>query len=117
MFGLLLQYIETRSEYKACLVAFASTLSVAGWLADARIERYKVIHYSVLIMWTAMVLATVSSVTAQLVDGYYHVSIKVQVVLLVVVAGGFGGFQANIIQFGIDQLYDASTTEIKSFII
>ena len=28
-----------------------------------------------------------------------------------------GGFQGNIIQFGLDQLHDASTTEIKSFII
>ena len=29
---------------------------------------------------------------------------------------GGGGFQANIIQFGIDQLIDASTKELKSFI-
>lgn len=119
VFGFLLQYIKTGSKYKACLVglAFASTLSVVGWLADAHIGRYKVIYCSVLIMWIAMVLAAVSSVTAHLVDSYYHISIKVQVVLLVVVAGGFGGFLANIIQFGIDQLYDALTTEIKSFII
>ena len=30
---------------------------------------------------------------------------------------GLGAYQANIIQFGLDQLYDASTTEIKSFIV
>ena len=78
VFGLLLKYIATGSEYIACLVVFASTLSVAGWLADVHIGRYKLIHCSVLIMWTAMVLATVSSVTAQLVDSYYHVSIKVK---------------------------------------
>ena len=32
------------------------------------------------------------------------------------VALGLSGFQANVIQFGIDQLHDASTTEIVSFI-
>ena len=38
--------------------------------------------------------------------------------ILYVVAGiGLGGFQANVIQFGIDQLTDASSTEISSFII
>ena len=77
-------------------MALGLTVSVAGWLADAHIGRYKVIHCSVLIMWIAMVLATVSSVTAQLVDSYYHISIKVQVVLLLVMAGGFGGFLAKI---------------------
>ena len=46
VFGLLLQYIKTGSDYKACLVILASTLSVAGWLADARIGRYKVIYCS-----------------------------------------------------------------------
>ena len=30
---------------------------------------------------------------------------------------GAGGFQANVIQFGMDQLHDASTSEITSFII
>ena len=34
----------------------------------------------------------------------------------VIMGAGFGAFQANIIQFGIDQLMDASSTEIKSFI-
>ena len=33
---------------------------------------------------------------------------------MVVGAIGLGGFQANIIQFGIDQPHDASTNEITS---
>ena len=37
-------------------------------------------------------------------------------VLVAMIAIGFGGYQANAIQFGIDQLHDASTNEIKSFI-
>ena len=38
-------------------------------------------------------------------------------VLWVVIAIGFGRFQANIIQFRMDQLHDASTKEIISFIL
>ena len=36
--------------------------------------------------------------------------------LIFIQAFGLGGFQANIIQFGVDQLNDASTTEITSFV-
>ena len=71
-------------------------------------------------MWIATVLATVSSVIAQLVE-YIEFPILMQgcmnVTLFVFMAIGLGGYQANIIQLGIDQLRDASTTEIKSFII
>ena len=63
-------------------------------------------------------LATVSSVVAQVIDGYFGIDTKIQALLLVLImAIGLGGYQANIIQFGMDQLHDASTTEIKSFII
>ena len=38
-----------------------------------------------------------------------------QLIFLFSLGIGYGMFQANIIQFGIDQLTDASTTEIVSF--
>ena len=98
-------------------VAFGLTLPVAGWLADAHIGRYKMIRSSVWIMWIATVLATLSSVTARLAGGYSSIDTKVQLVLMVFMAIGFGGYQANIIQFGMDQLHHALTTEIQSFIV
>ena len=42
---------------------------------------------------------------------------KVLHIFLVPLAAGYGGFQANIIQFGVDQLCDASSSEIKTFVI
>ena len=62
-------------------------------------------------------LATVSSVVAQVIDGYFGIDTKIQALLYVFMAIGLGGYQANIIQFGMDQLHDASTTEITAFII
>ena len=116
---ILLYTVDRGNQYEsiACLLPFGLTLPIAGWLADTRIGRYRVIHYSIWIMWIATVLATASSVMVQFVDGYSNINAKLLTVLLSLTAIGFGGYQANIIQFGLDQLYDASTTEIKSFIV
>ena len=99
------------------LVAGGITLPIAGWLADTYVKRYKLVCYSILIMWIATLTDSMSSVTAQLVNTYSYVNVKVELVLLVSMAIGMAGFQANVIQFGIDQLHDASSTEITSFII
>ena len=99
---------------------FVST-SIAGLLADTFIGRYKVIRCSVWMMWIFMILATVSVIAnCTVVDTYYHNHIIMETILTVTlsVAGiGLGGFQANIIQFGLDQLHDATTAEITSFTI
>ena len=90
---------------------------IGGWLADARIGRYKVVHYSVWIMWIALMLATFSELLAQGSTWYeYHLRYPVLYILSVVAAIGFGGFQSNSIQLGITQLSNASTIEITSFI-
>ena len=48
---------------------------------------------------------------------FNNIDKTVQLVLIVFMAISFGGYQANIIQFGMDQLYDALSTEIQSFIV
>ncbi len=64
-------------------------------------------------MWTASMLATAGSVVTQLMDSHHKIF---QDSMFLIVAIAFGGYQANIIQFGLDQLQDASTTEITAFI-
>ena len=103
------------------VLSYLVSTSIAGLLADTFIGRYKVIRCSVWMMWIFMILATVSVIAnCTVVDTYYHNHIIMETILTVTlsVAGiGLGGFQANIIQFGLDQLHDASTTEITSFTI
>ena len=105
-----------RPIYQVWLVPFTITTAIAGWLTDAFIGRYKVMHCSVWIMWLLMIAITVSTVVRQLnVNSNHHD--EHDTILLCIVSIGLGVFQSNIIQFGLDQLHDASTTEIKSFIV
>ena len=97
-------------------VALGLTLPFAGWLADIRFGRYKVIRWSMWIMWIASMLATTSFVIEQFVPGYHNTDTLISQIITFILAAGFGGYQANAIQFGLDQLYDASTTEITAFI-
>ena len=103
-------------HFKTNLIGWSLTLPIAGWLADVYFGRYKVIYWSMWVMWVGSILATVSSVVAQSVESYDAINDKVMLVFVALMIIGFGGYQANIIQFGIDQLHDASTNEIKSFI-
>ena len=98
-------------------IAWGLTLPIAGWLADVYLKRYKVIRWSILIMWIAFVLLVASSVLSQFVESYYSIKNNyINAVLLFIMSLAFGGYQANVVLFGIDQLQDASTDEITSFI-
>ena len=94
------------------------TLPAAGWLADVRFGRYRVMCFSIWIMWISFVLLTVTYVVFSFIE-FNHSSLMhtvLTILLAVFLVFGIGGFQANVIQFGVDQLNDASTTEITSFV-
>ena len=97
-------------------VALGLTLPFAGWLADIRFGRYRVIRWSMWIMWTASLLITVNSVVEKLIPGHHNTFKLISQILGFALGIGFGGYQANSVQFGLDQLQDASTTEITAFI-
>ena len=101
----------------AGVVGMSLIVPIAGWLADTRIGRFKVIYGSVWIMWCASVLLTLSAVLAKFIDGYNKANGKIITVLLVILAIGLGAYLTSIVQFGLDQLSDASTIELKAFIV
>ena len=104
------------SNYEPYFIACSIILPFAGWLADVYLGRYKVIRWSMWIMWVGSMLAAVSSAVAQMVKSYQHFHTPISIVFLIITSVGLGGYWANVIQFGLDQLQDASTTEITAFI-
>ena len=89
-------------------------IPLAGWLADIRFGRYKMIRLSIGTMWISSLLLTTSLLILQSLD--LHNLSKALHLFLLPLALGYSGFQANAIQFGVDQLCDASSSEIKTFV-
>ena len=110
----ILDFVSRQKSTRAIVGVTGLTLPLAGLLADVRYGRYKILSCSLWLMWISTLLLTLILVVADFTR-FKHVSIPV-VVLLIPLGMGWGGFQSNIVQFGIDQLIDASTTELKSFI-
>ena len=92
---------------------------VIGWLADIRFGRYRVMQFSLWVIWCAVIahsclyvvhnhdkktqsLSTVDSVTS--------------FITLAVYMCGLVGFLINSVQFGMDQMPDASSPELSAFI-
>ena len=110
---------KIQSPEKFCPMCFRSlsvplglALLFAGFLADIYFKRYKVLFWSIVFMWISVVLLTATI----LVESILLFRNYVQLIFLVSLGICCGGFQANIVQFGIDQLTDSSTNEILSFI-
>ena len=100
------------------ILAIGLFLPIGGVLADAYFGRYKVILHGMWFMWLGAMLNGLSLILGKFVGSYEeHGDPWISVFSKAVMGAGFGAFQANIIQFGIDQLSDASSTEIISFIM
>jgi len=95
-------------------------LPLFGWLADVYFGRYKVICYSMWLLWTAICSATLSLLLLYCFDhsivlhaALYYAAVPLTVVCMHV---GMAGMKANLIVFGMDQLQDSSTDEISAFV-
>ena len=98
--------------FKLIEVPIGLVLPFAGWLADIYFRRYKVLIFSIVTMWISTSLLLIIFI----IERFLPFTNYIQIVLLASLGIGYGCFQANVIQFGIDQLTDASTDEIVSFI-
>ncbi len=102
------------------LVLLTISCPVAGWLADARYGRYKVLRCGLWLTWIGTLIITVVVLLAYKFDDcelcqniFYGTGGLVGLVLL---SFGLAAYLVNAVQFGIDQMPEASSDELSAFI-
>ena len=95
-----------------------------GWLSDVYFTRYKVIRLAFIIMCVVTTVSLTGIATACVLDGsittdlgkshYCLLTLGLPFLLLGVLSLGL--FEANAIQLGMDQLLEASSDQLSSFI-
>lgn len=92
---------------------------VAGWLADTRFGRFKVIRASLWMLWSGFLALFIAFLLHSLIrsDKFEEFTLfGVFPVIFVLVNVGLAGFQANIIPFGLDQMPTGSAEEMSAFV-
>ena len=96
---------------------------LGGLLADLRCGRYRTVFCSKVSIWLGYACASVCSVVyifSFIYHGkqqiYVHILQVVCTITAIFIIPGFTGFQANAVQFGLDQLQDASSSELSVFL-
>ncbi len=111
-------HFSTDIIYRKILLAICvGGCVISGWLADVYIGRYRCIRYSSRIAW----VGTIALNTYYMIQNYlwqpHHIADTItQIILNGIVSVGLVGLLANSVQLGLDQMVDASSTKIISYI-
>ena len=94
---------------------------VSGYLADIYCGRYRAVTLSVVFLWTAMLLLSVAAMMGIVKKFDKFGDLKIPFGLFVVtglilVIIGLAGYQANIVQLGLDQLLEAPSEKLGLFV-
>ena len=100
---------EIQLPYQIVLGCSTIAFPISGWLADVYIGRYRVIKYSLVFTWLAAIVYVLAQIFEEKVRWFFLVAIGVGLC-------SYATFQANAIQFGMDQLVDASSSDISSYV-
>ena len=90
---------------------------ILGWIADVRVTQYRMIKISFALVLSCLIMMTFFNISLILklqLTEYFGTIFTI----LVVVVGitGFGMYEANAIQFGMNQMLEASSEQLSSFI-
>ena len=110
-------YVTGNHYQMYTLVICFAGCPIAGWLADVYIGRYQIIRCSLRVTWSGIIATNVY----YLIDKHFFkfpsaAETSLQIILVIAVGLGLAGIIANSMQFGLDQLIDASSTDICSYI-
>ena len=118
-------HLETFTSFEVLAVTHAVVYllyPLLGWLSDVYFTRYKVIRFAFIIMILVAFGSSLVALSVVLDINIVHHEIgKIMVMLLIIPAFlsvllSLGLFEANAIQFGMDQLLESSSDQLSSFI-
>ncbi len=90
---------------------------LAGWLADAKLGRHKVLSAGLFMTWMSAVILLLVSVLHDSLECFKGYIIQVLIAIIYIISAfGTAFFHANLVPFGIDQMEDCSSDEISSFV-
>ena len=96
---------------------------VFGFLADVKLTRYRMIQLSILILIGTLILVLITLILSVAMSGVTNMAkmpiswaligaaISISIIIIIT-----GIFEANAIQFGLDQLLDTSSSQLSAFI-
>ena len=114
--------VTTKKELLALGIARGLALlayPICGWIAEVNNCQGKMIKWSFLVNMTGAILIVISiTIGITLPFSAMRDTIEVTILCIAVIVGltGLGMYEANIIQFGMDQMMDASSEQLGSFI-
>ncbi len=88
---------------------------IAGCLSDICVSRYVVIRYSLWFMWLFVMFFNILLIFQQYLWSSQTLE-YLELVVWIMTFFGMAGVWTNIFQFGVDQLTDASSSDITSYI-
>lgn len=93
----------------------------AGYLADVKFGRYKVVSTTLWLIWSCLMIFVPLVGLSIIIYHFLHtnlvwIPISIGILVAVPLLIGFIGFNANVIQFGMDQLHDAPSDHSSLFI-
>ena len=96
------------------LALFILFYPLAGFLADVRCGRYRVVIFSIGLLWFSTILLTIS--IGLRYDYLNYATDVISVVAGLILVVGVSGYRSNIIQFGFDQLLEVPSCYLGMFV-
>ena len=111
------QSSTTPVAFKIAVAIGMLIFSASGLLGDVVLGRYKMIKYGLLILWVSTVVHSIADVVVHIAKVNDSRAWSLVSSLFVVFGAiGCGGFLVNSMNFGIDQLMDAPSWKVSSYI-
>ena len=87
-----------------------------GWMADVCFTRYKFVLFSFIIMILGSLVMAVAAVSIMMLPQIRLALYSIPALTIVICLTGIGLFESTAIQFGMDQMLEASSDELSTFI-